>query len=661
MNLLEVRNLSVAYGDVAVVRDVSFTLAAGRSLGIVGESGSGKTQTMLAVLRLLARGGRVTSGSVLFEGRDLLTLSPGEMRQVRGRGLAFVPQDALSALNPAMTVGAQMAEPLIFNEGMGEEAALARCTELLGQVGIPGAAARLAAYPHQLSGGMRQRVLIAMAIAAHPKLLIADEPTTALDVTIQDQILRLLDRLRRELDMALVLISHDLGVVAGVADRVSIMYAGRIVESASAAEVFGRPAHPYARALMAAKPRLDRPAGALQPIAGLPPDPAHPLQGCAFHPRCAFAIERCGADTPPLEAVAADHLAACWRAREQLAAATTASMRVADAEQPAGEIVVEDLSVRFPIRSGILRRATGTVRAVEGVSFAIPMGKTVALVGESGSGKTTTGRALLGLAPMSNGRVSYFGRDVAAIRQDMPRLGQMVFQDPYGSLNPRMTVGATLAEVVSVHGLVPRGQIGRKVDSLLDSVGLRPAMARRHPHELSGGQRQRVAIARALAIEPRFIVCDEVVSALDVSIQGQIINLLMELQRTRGLTYLFISHDLAMVRHIAHHVVVMYGGKVMEAGPRDRLFAEPRHPYTHALLGAVPVPDPEVERKRTRPEVRGETPDPADPPPGCRFHRSCRHADERCRREEPLPEAVAAGHTVACHRWQELAQGLNHA
>jgi len=657
-SLLEVRDLSVAYGSVPVVHKVSFTLAPGESLGIVGESGSGKTQTMLAALRLLGRGGRVTSGRVLFEGRDLLALSAEEMRQVRGRGLAFVSQDALSALNPAMTIGDQMAEPLIFNEDMAEDAALARCAELLDHVGIPGAKARLNAYPHQLSGGMRQRVLIAMAIAARPKVLIADEPTTALDVTIQDQILRLLDRLRRELDMALVLISHDLGVVAGVADRVSIMYAGRIVESASAIEVFGRPAHPYARALMAAKPRLDKPtASALQPIAGLPPDPTHPLSGCAFHPRCGHAIERCSAETPPLEAVAADHLAACWRAHEQLAAAASASTPARDTGSSAEEIVVENLSVRYPVRSGILRRVTGTIRAVEGVSFAIPMGKTVALVGESGSGKTTTGRALLGLAPMSNGKVRYFGRDFAALKQEhaVPRLGQMVFQDPYGSLNPRMTVGATLAEVVSVHGLAAEEQVGRKVDSLLDSVGLRPAMARRHPHELSGGQRQRVAIARALAIEPQFIVCDEVVSALDVSIQGQIINLLMELQRTRRLTYLFISHDLAMVRHIAHHVVVMYGGKVMEAGPRDRLFAGPRHPYTHALLAAVPVADPVIERQRARPEVRGETPDPADPPPGCRFHRSCRHADERCRTQEPLPEAIEPGHTIACHRWRELA------
>jgi peptide/nickel transport system ATP-binding protein len=652
-DLLDVRQLSVAFGDVEVVRDVNFSLRAGEALGIVGESGSSKTQTMLAVLRLLARGGRVTAGSVTFDGRELLTLSPEEMRQVRGRGIALVSQDALSALNPAMTVGMQMAEPLIFNEGMAEGPALTRCTELLDQVGIPGARARLDVYPHQLSGGMRQRVLIAMAISCRPRLLIADEPTTALDVTIQAQILQLIDRLRRELDMALVLISHDLGVVAGVADRVAIMYAGRIVETASAEELFARPVHPYASALLAAKPRLDRPADmALRPIPGLPPDPARPVGGCAFHPRCDHRIARCAEVLPPLEPISASsHLAACWRAAERLNAVEAGMKTIARGEAGTGQIVVEDLCVRYPVRSGILRRATGAIRAVDGVSLAIPKGQTVALVGESGSGKTTTGRALLGLAPLSAGKVTYFGRDLADIQREksLPRLGQMVFQDPYGSLNARMTVGAALAEVVSVH------RLGGRVEDLLDSVGLRPEVARRHPHQLSGGQRQRVAIARALAIEPRFMVCDEVVSALDVSIQGQIVNLLMELQRTRGLTYLFISHDLAMVRHIAHQVVVMYGGKVMEQGSRDALFSAPRHPYTHALLAAVPVADPAIERGRARPDVKGETPDPADPPPGCRFHRSCRFATEQCRSEEPALEAID-GHAVACHHWKSIKE-----
>ena len=651
-DLLDVRGLSVAFGDVEVVHDVSFTLGAGEALGIVGESGSGKTQTIMAVLRLLARGGKVTAGSVILDSRELLTLSPEEMRRVRGRGIALVSQDALSALNPAMTVGTQMAEPLIFNEGMSEEAALARSAELLDQVGIPGAKARLKTYPHQLSGGMRQRVLIAMAISGRPKLLIADEPTTALDVTIQAQILRLIDRLRRELDMALVLISHDLGVVAGVADRVAIMYAGRIVETASAEELFARPVHPYATALLEAKPRLDRPADtALRPIPGLPPDPSRPVGGCAFHPRCDHRIACCAEALPPLEPVKPGHLAACWCAAERLGFAETGVKTMTRAEAGPEQIVVEDLCVHYPVRSGILGRATGAIRAVDGVSLAIPKGQTVALVGESGSGKTTTGRALLGLAPLSAGKVSYFGRDLVDIQRErsLPRLGQMVFQDPYGSLNARMTVGAALAEVLSVHGL------DGKVEDLLDSVGLRSEIARRHPHQLSGGQRQRVAIARALAIEPRFMVCDEVVSALDVSIQGQIVNLLMELQRTRGLTYLFISHDLAMVRHIAHQVVVMYGGKVMEQGSRDALFSAPRHPYTHALLAAVPVADPAIERNRARAEVRGETPDPADPPPGCRFHRSCRFTTEHCRTEEPVLAAFD-GHAVACHHWKSIKE-----
>jgi peptide/nickel transport system ATP-binding protein len=665
--LLDVRGLSVTYGapghPVHVVRDVSFALQEGEALGIVGESGSGKTQTMLAALRLLPRGGRVSAGSVRLDGRELLELSVQEMRQVRGRGLAFIAQDALSALNPAMTVGTQMAEPLIFNEGMTEQAALARCTELLEQVGIPGAAARLGSYPHQLSGGMRQRVLIAMAISCRPRVLIADEPTTALDVTIQAQILRLLDKLRRELGMALVLISHDLGVVAGVADQVAIMYAGRVVEMASAADVFGRPVHPYTGALLAAKPRMDRPAArALRPIPGLPPDPARPPAGCAFHPRCAYRVPRCSEEMPGLApARTDDHVAACWRSDEtpgsvaaEGAAPLEARARGDDATAQSDQILVEDLVVRYPVRTGILRRIISAIRAVDGVSLSIPRGKTLALVGESGSGKTTTGRALLGLAPMTGGRIRYFGRDVAEIKSQpgaLPRLGQMVFQDPYGSLNARMTVGAALGEVVSVHGLVPKDGVAERVNGLLDAVGLRSEIALRHPHELSGGQRQRVAIARALAIEPSFVVCDEVVSALDVSIQGQVVNLLMELQRTRGLTYLFISHDLGMVRHIAHHVVVMYGGKVMEAAPRDHLFTAPRHPYTHALLAAVPVADPQIERRRVPSEVRSEPPDPADPPPGCRFQLSCRFAIERCRVEAPVLEITDDRHSVACHRW----------
>ena len=663
--LLDVRGLSVAYGGPArqthVVRDVSFSLGAGEALGVVGESGSGKTQTMLAVLRLLPRGGTVTAGSVRLDGCELLTLPAGEMRHVRGRGIAFVSQDALSALNPAMTVGAQISEPLIFNEGMEEAAALARSAELLDHVGIPGAKARLSSYPHQLSGGMRQRVLIAMAISCRPKLLIADEPTTALDVTIQAQILRLIDDLRRELNMALVLISHDLGVVAGVADRVAIMYAGRIVETASAGAVFGHPVHPYTSALLAAKPRLDRPAErALRPIPGLPPDPAQPPPGCAFHPRCVHRIARCAEELPPLSPAGGDRLAACWLAGE-FAESKAAAVNGTESNTHAGpviagtdEIAVEDLSVRFPVRTGVLRRVTGTVRAVDGVSLSIPRGETLGLVGESGSGKTTTGRALLGLAPMADGRIRYFGRDFAEIKNDpgvLPRLGQMVFQDPYGSLNPRMTVGAALGEVLSVHGLARETGVAARVNALLDSVGLRSESALKHPHELSGGQRQRIAIARALAIEPRFIVCDEVVSALDVSIQGQIVNLLMELQRERGLTYLFISHDLSVVRHISHRIAVMYGGKVMETAPRNRLFTAPRHPYTHALLSAVPVADPKIERGRVRVEPRGEPPDPADPPPGCRFHRSCRFAVERCKTETPRLERTDDDHLVACHRW----------
>jgi len=659
--LLSVRDLSVAYGGVGrpvrVVDRVSFSVGAGQALGVVGESGCGKSQTMLAVLRLLPHGGRIASGRVLFDGRDLVGLTDDEMRRVRGRGIAYISQDALSALNPVMTIGRQMAEPLIVEEGMSEADARQRCVELLGQVGIPGAVQRLESYPHQLSGGMRQRVLIAMAISGRPKVLIADEPTTALDVTLQAQILALIDRLRRELGMALVLISHDLGVVAGVTDSVAIMYAGRVVETATTAAVFAQPQHPYTRALLDALPRLDAPVeDKLRPIAGRPPDPMRLPPGCAFHPRCGHAEPRCRIEVPQLADRGAHHLVSCW-----VAPAVTAVARSVEpsATQPAHEaapdaVIATDVSIHFPVRHGIFRRVVGRVRAVDGVSLTMRTGRTVGLVGESGSGKSTFGRALLGLVPLANGTISHFGLPFTGRRgqpRHLPRLGQMVFQDPYASLNPRMTVGAALAEVLAVHDVVARSECEPRVAELLDSVGLRPDLARLHPHELSGGQRQRIAIARALAIEPKFIVCDEVVSALDVSIQGQIINLLQELQRAHRLSYLFISHDLSVVRHISHEIAVMYGGKIMEMGSRDRLFAAPHHPYTHTLLSAVSVPDPHIERRRRRVEIRSEPPDPANPPTGCRFQRSCRFAAERCRTDEPALRPVDDAQQVACHFW----------
>ncbi|MGQ0664847.1 MAG: dipeptide ABC transporter ATP-binding protein, partial [Pseudomonadota bacterium] len=568
------------------------------------------------------------------------------------------------AHTPTMTTGTKIAEPLDHDDGLRWASAPARSAEWLARVGIAGPLARLGSYPHELSGGMRQRVLIAMAISREPRVLIADEPTTALDVTVQSQILRLIDWLRRDLGMALVLISHDLGVVAGVTDRVAIMYAGRIVETAATATVFDQPRHPYTRALLDAIPRLDVPvAERLRPIPGIPPDPRRPLPGCPFHPRCGAAEPRCAEDLPQLEGygVGGDHRVACWVA----AAGTTAAGAGAGVEpgrqaeappEKADGIVVRDLSVHFPVRSGILRRVAGTLRAVDGVSFEIGLGKTVGLVGESGSGKTTTGRALLGLSPMTTGQVTSFGRrldDLRRERRALARLGQMVFQDPYASLNPRMTVGAALHEVLTAHGLAASEGRSARVRELVESVGLRPDVAARYPHELSGGQRQRIAIARALAIEPRFIVFDEVVSSLDVSIQGQILNLLRDLQRQKGLTYLFITHNLGVARHVSHGVVVMYGGKIMERAPSERLFAAPHHPYTYALLSAVPVPDPRVERARPRIDVRSDPPDPVAPPPGCRFHRSCLFATEACRAEEPRLRPVADGHDVACHHWDK--------
>ncbi|MBL8701254.1 MAG: ABC transporter ATP-binding protein [Alphaproteobacteria bacterium] len=667
--LLDVRDLVVSYGAAGrerrVVDQASLAVAPGESVGIVGESGCGKSQTMLAVQRLLPPGGRIAAARMSFAGLDLATLDAESMRRLRGTGIAYVSQDALSALNPVMTVSRQLAEPLIVEHGMGAAAARIRCLELLEQVGIPAAEARLASYPHQLSGGMRQRVLIAMAISCRPRLLIADEPTTALDVTVQAQIIELLDRLRRELEMALILISHDLGLVAGVTDRVAIMYAGKIVETASTAEVFARPAHPYTQALLAAIPRLDTSLGErLSPIPGLPPDAAHRPPGCSFQPRCTRAAARCAVDRPELKPIdGAGHLARCWIPGEPLPGShvSTSAPSLAPAEsarEAAAKIAVHQIRVHFPVRRGILRRASGVVRAVDGVSFEIARGTTVGLVGESGSGKSTTGRALLGLAPLSAGRVDMFGVDIATLARShdgLPRVGQLVFQDPYASLNPRMTVGETLREVLEVHRIVPSGGATPRVRDLLDAVGLGTRVATQHPHRLSGGQRQRVAIARALAIEPQFVVCDEVVSALDVSIQGQIINLLQDLQRWKGLTYLFISHDLSVVRHISDRVVVMYGGKVIENASRAQLFDAPRHPYTHALLSAVPIPDPHVERRRRRGTARLDSPDPTVATQGCRYQRSCPFATSECSRDEPPLADAGRGHEVACHHWRSDA------
>ena len=665
--LLAVEDLHVHFvtsrGVVRAVEGVSYEVYPGEVVALVGESGCGKSVSALSIMRLLARpAGRVVRGRILFEGRDLLKLSDDEMREIRGRDIAMIFQEPMTSLNPVLTIGLQIMEPLFMHSGMNEAQARARAVELMRMVGIPDPERRLDQYPHQFSGGMRQRVMIAIGLACNPKLIIADEPTTALDVTIQAQILKLMKDLSRDLGIAMIVITHNLGVVARYADRVNVMYAARMAERGEAEDVFRLPLHPYTAGLLRSVPRLDQPRGArLETIEGLPPNLLEPPSGCRFAPRCAAKLERCERSLPPLEPAAPGRLSACFRAAEMLAgslegtasAAAAGHVKSIDRSKPLLE--VKRLSTHFTVAAGLGfgRARHATVRAVDDVSFAVYPGETLGLVGESGCGKTTVGRTLLRLTEATAGEVRFDGEDVRALEGERLRAYrrrmQVIFQDPYSSLNPRMTIGQIIAEPMLVYGLQPgRRAANARVAELLEQVGLFAYMAERYPHELSGGQRQRVGIARALALEPRFIVCDEPVSALDVSIQAQIINLLESLQARYKLTYLFIAHDLAVVRHISDRVVVMYLGRVMEIADRDALYSDPLHPYTKSLLDAVPVPDPQLERRRAATPLSGEVPSPLNPPAGCVFHTRCPRASEECRQSVPALRETRPGRFVAC-------------
>ncbi len=662
--LLEVENLAVEFttgaGRLRAVDGLNISVAPGETLAVVGESGSGKSVSALSIMRLLpGRIARVVSGTIQFDGRDLRTMSDQEIRETRGSQISMIFQEPMSSLNPILTIGYQIAEPVRIHTGASKEKARERAVELMRMVGIPDAERRLDQYPHQFSGGMRQRVMIAIGLACNPRMIIADEPTTALDVTIQAQILELLKNLSRDLGIALIIITHNLGVVARYADRVAVMYAARLVEEGPADQVFGSPRHPYTMGLLRSVPRLDRPrTGRLQTIDGLPPNLTTAPTGCRFAPRCPFKIDICE-KSPPLVPTDTGSRSACWR-WEEIAAKTITwdSERGAEVGAAAvrNEILVKVRGLRkhFPVSGGVFGKP-GVVKAVEDVSFEIARGETLGLVGESGCGKTTVGRLLLGLENPTEGEISFRGRDLLATdgkaRKELRRKIQVIFQDPYSSLNPRMTIGQIIGEPIRVYDLAKNSEAERaRVQELLGLVGLRPEMYDRYPHQLSGGQRQRVGIARALAIEPDFIVCDEAVSALDVSIQGQIINLLEDLQKRLGLTFLFIAHDLAVVRHISNRVAVMYLGRVMELADRDELYANPLHPYTRALLDAAPVPDPQVEKLRAPRIIQGDLPSPVNPPSGCVFHTRCPMAINECSQVIPPLEQKKSGHFAACIR-----------
>ena len=680
---LQAIGLSVTFptrdGDVRAVRDLNFTLERGETIGIVGESGSGKSTVALGMLGLLPKYARVT-GSVRLMGRELVGLREDEMAKIRSSTIAYIPQDPLTSLNPAFTVGDQVSETIWTRKKATKEEARKRAIELLEIVGIPRAAERADNYPHEFSGGMRQRVVIAIAMANDPDVMIADEPTTALDVTIQAQVLEALRAAKKETQASLILITHDLGVVAGMADRVMVMYAGKPVETASVDTIFYESRMPYTLGLLGSLPRMDaRDPGPLRPIPGNPPSLLNLPSACPFAPRCPIAYQRCLTEEPALTGVGPDHATACHRSAEltpgdtglfaptwtdtesEGSDATLVVTEVSgngDGTKPAAAnetlIEVHDLVKHFPIRGGrLIRHTVAEAHAVCEVSFDLAERETLGLVGESGCGKTTTARTVLQLLSATSGSVRYRGTELIGqsrkqlrpMRQNL----QVVFQDPYASLDPRMPVGEIVAEPLRVHGRWDRKAGPERVDRLFELVGLNPEHRNRFPHEFSGGQRQRVGVARALALEPKVVVLDEPVSALDVSIQAGVVNLLESLQDRLGLAYLFIAHDLSVVRHICDRVAVMYLGKIVEIGTGAQVYETPSHPYTQALLSAVPVPDPAIERQRRRILLRGDVPSAILPPSGCRFRTRCWKAQEICAQEEPALTERGQGHPVACH------------
>ncbi|GHU10535.1 ABC transporter ATP-binding protein [Betaproteobacteria bacterium] len=664
--LLEVDPLTVtirtAGGEIRPVDGVGLSIAAGETYALVGESGCGKSMTALAIARLLPDAAKVVSGAVRLDGEDLLALPEARMRRLRGGRIGMIFQEPATSLNPVATVGDQIGEALALHRGLRGAAARAEGRRLLEAVGIPAASARLDDYPFQLSGGMKQRVMIAMALSGEPGLLIADEPTTALDVTIQAQVLELLAGLQAERNMAMLLITHDLGVVAKIAQQVGVLYAGELIESGRRASFFTRPLHPYTQRLFDALPDRAARGHRLAALPGTVPALGQAFVGCRFAPRCPQAFPRCKLAAPQWQQVGEQqvrcHLYASNDGAEIVTAKASADTSPADvAFAHDGQPLLEarELAVHFPLRTGLLRRKTGVVKAVDGVSLKLTPGRTLALVGESGCGKTTVGRSLLHLPQPTAGTLRYQGEEIRADnRQSMRKLRhavQMVFQDPFASLNPRLTIGEILEEGMVALGVGEDAAARqRTVDALLERIGLSPTMRWRYPHEFSGGQRQRIAIARALAVSPQVIVCDEPTSALDVSVQAQLLNLMGELQRERGLAYLFITHNLAVVRYLADDVAVMYLGRIVEEGPAGKIFDTPAHPYTRALLDAVlsatgAEAPPEVGK--VRPAL--ELPSPLAPPPGCHFHPRCPRAGEACRQNYPEPRSVGEGHVVRCH------------
>ena len=664
---IEIRN-----GVVRALSGVDLHVNPGETLGIVGESGSGKTMTALSLMGLLPQGGKVSSGSIILDGQDLTKMPLHMKRKMRGTKVGMIFQDPLTSLNPTMKIGLQVCEPLRVHENLSKREALARAVEILKRVGMPRPEVVINNYPHQLSGGMRQRVMIAMALVCEPRILIADEPTTALDVTTQMQILDLIDELRDEYQMGVILITHDLGVVAGHTDRVAVMYAGRIVETAPTKTLFTEPKHRYTSSLMAALPERALAAGTkLFSIPGAPPSLTNLPVGCRFASRCLWAGAECVDRYPDLSGEGF-HTYSCFHPVQEgdespaelqakLEGSAPVDEAVAEPDAPVVYGEVDDtvevlLDVKEASReyassgSGFLKRDKGVVSAVDRVSITLKKGETYGLVGESGCGKSTMGRLIAGLEPPSGGSIELGGRDLATLKgRDAVRIHrdvQMMFQDSYAAMDPRMRIDQILAEPMSIQKTGNARQIAERIMEILEQVGLTEEILDRYPHEFSGGQLQRIGFARSLTLAPDLIVADEPVSALDVSVQAQVLNLMKDLQQELGLSYLFISHDLAVVQYMADRIGVMYLGRIVEEGPAHEVVKNPKHPYTKALIDSIPVPDPEFQHDESAIKLTGEPPSAVNPPKGCRFRPRCPFAGEECKVQPMLTDET---HRVACH------------
>jgi len=665
--LLQIKDLhtdiEIRSGVVRALSGVDLHVNPGETLGIVGESGSGKTMTALSLMGLLPQGGKVSSGSIILDGQDLTQLPLKEKRKLRGTRVGMIFQDPLTSLNPTMKIGLQVCEPLRVHEGLSKREALERAVEILKRVGMPRPEVVINNYPHQLSGGMRQRVMIAMALVCKPRILIADEPTTALDVTTQMQILDLIDELRDEYKMGVILITHDLGVVAGHTDRVAVMYAGRIVETAPTKTLFTEPKHRYTSSLMAALPERALAAGTkLFSIPGAPPSLTNLPVGCRFAARCLWATDECRAGYPDLSGDET-HTFSCFhpvQEGDESPAVLQGKLdsnktdgAAADVPQISHETLldVKEASREYESAgSGFFKREKGVVSAVDRVSITVKKGETYGLVGESGCGKSTVGRLIAGLEPPSGGAIELDGRDLATLKgRDAVRIHrdvQMMFQDSYAAMDPRMRIDQILAEPMSIQKTGNARQIAERIMEILEQVGLTEEILDRYPHEFSGGQLQRIGFARSLTLAPDLIVADEPVSALDVSVQAQVLNLMKDLQQELGLSYLFISHDLAVVQYMADRIGVMYLGRIVEEGPASEVVKNPKHPYTKALIDSIPVPDPEFKHDENAIKLTGEPPSAINPPEGCRFRPRCPFAGEECKVQPMLTDET---HRVACH------------